>query len=59
MVNEVHKISNSSPAFSSKNFHCCRFAPGLRLAQPALGILLLWVSSLLVAIQPQLLGEAF
>jgi len=53
MVNEVHKISNNFPAF------CPRFAPGLRLAQPAPGILLLWVSSLLVAIQPQLLGEAF
>ena len=59
MVNEVHKISNNFPAFCFKKFHCPRFAPGLRLAQPAPGMLLLWVSSLLVAIQPQLLGEAF
>lgn len=60
MVNQVHQINNSSPAVSSKNFHCSRLAADVRLAQSVFpGMLLLWVSTLLVAIQSQILGEAF
>ncbi len=59
MVNQVHEKNNSCPAFSSKNFHCNRLAADVRLAQPAPGMSLLCVSTLLVAIQPQFLGEAF